>query len=54
MDVFNNLSKHNPYFEHEDEKINDKLFDLRGAFRMIEDSLNDIRTMLEVDKDLGY
>jgi len=48
-DIFDNLSKHNPYFDSEHQKESDKLYDLRCKISYIHDKLLDIQAVLEID-----
>ena len=41
-DIFDDISKHNSYFQHTDEKTADKLEDIRWALNRIHDALYDI------------
>jgi hypothetical protein len=40
--IFNDISKHSTYFNHEDEKIADKLQDIRWGLNRIHDALHSI------------
>lgn len=48
-DVFRDLSKHNPYWTHEDEKIYEKLDDLRMKLGWIQDEIYKSINLMEVD-----
>ena len=48
-DIFNKLSKHDPYWDSEDETLADKLHDMRITFRCIEEELNEVYCLLDED-----
>ena len=50
-DVFDNLSKHNPYFDSEHDKEDQKLEDLRWALNRIQDALHKIWELIEAPED---
>lgn len=50
-DIFENLSKHNPYWESEHEAENDKLYDTRMKLSCLNDNLWDIMRILTLETD---
>lgn len=48
-EIFNDLSKHNPYWKHENEEINNRLRDLKCKFSEILDKLCEVRGILDKD-----
>ena len=50
-DAFENLSKHNPYFDSEHEVEADKLDDLRRKLSCISDKLWDLSAILTKQED---
>jgi|SRR6185503_9461591 len=48
-DIFDTLSKHNPWWTHEDEKIYEKLDDLRCKFMWVEEEIRNAMYLIEVD-----
>jgi len=48
-DIFDTLSKHNPWWSHEDEKIYEKLDDLRRKFMWVEEEIRNAMYLIEVD-----
>jgi hypothetical protein len=49
LEIFDDLSKHNPYFDSEHDLESDKLYDIRCKFRVIQDSLEGISNILYKD-----
>lgn len=43
------LSKHNPYFDSEDEELAEKLDDIRRKLLCVYDQLSDIREAIAID-----
>lgn len=48
-EVFRDLSKHNPYWTHEDEAVYDKLDNAHTSFRFIKEKIYEVLEILEVD-----
>ena len=48
--LFENLSKHNPYWEHVDNVADDKLHDIRLQLCALQDKLEEIRCVLNDDE----
>jgi len=48
-DIFDTLSKHNPWWTDKDEKIYEKLDDLRRKFMWIEEEIRNAINVIEVD-----
>lgn len=48
-DIFDMLSKHNPWWDHDDEKTHYKLEDLRCKFKWIEEEIRKAMDLIEVD-----
>jgi hypothetical protein len=45
-DMLNTTSKHNPYWDHPDEAVSDKLEDIRISLRCLSDNLWDVMQIL--------
>jgi hypothetical protein len=51
MDIFDQLSKHNPIWDSENEKLGDFLWNIRGHFMIIQDRLGEICDILSRGED---
>lgn len=49
--IFDNLSKHNPYWESDDSISNEKLYDTRVELTFIEDELLKVADVLKKESD---
>ena len=45
-EMFDNLSKHNPYWESKDEEMSEKLYDIRMSLACLNDNLWDLWAIL--------
>lgn len=50
-DLFDNLSKHNPYWDSEDSLSDEKLYDIRMNLGAMEDKLMEIYIKLKLEDD---
>lgn len=51
-DVFSSLSKHDPYWHHEDVSVEDRMSDIRMTFGLIADRLDYILRIINKCNDL--
>ena len=50
-DIFDSLSKHDPYWQDEDEAVDDKLHQLRGKIQNMSDQLWDVIALIDTEEE---